>query len=206
MTPPIDSLLSDSDAADLQRRNGGVTTAIVTDNDDKQGQGRVLVKFPWSGKNSAWAPVMTPMAGDGRGLYCLPEVNDHVLVMFDRGRIDSPYVIGAIWSGKDKPPFPGGNKKKNDLRIFRSRSGHTITLDDTSGSEQVTVVDKSGKNTIVIDSKSNKITIHSSKDLSIEADGSLNLQAQQGITIQSQQAVTIKGQSVKVNDGALEVT
>jgi uncharacterized protein involved in type VI secretion and phage assembly len=198
MSPPIDSLLGESDSAkEILRRTNGVTTAIVTDINDRRGQGRVLVKFPWSGKNSAWAPVMTPMAGDHRGLYCLPEVNDHVLVMFDRGRIDSPYVIGAVWSGKDKPPLPDG-KNKNDLRIFKSRSGHTITLDDTRGSEQVTVVDKSGKNKIVIDSKSNKITIHSSQDLSIEADGS--------IAIEAKRAVTIKGQSVKVNDGALEVT
>jgi uncharacterized protein involved in type VI secretion and phage assembly len=197
MTPPDDSLLQSGDwVTDMARRMLGVTTAIVTDNDDPSGQGRVRVKFPWSGNNSAWAPVMTPMAGDGRGLYCLPEVDDRVLVLFDRGRPESPYVIGAVWNGKDKPPLPGG-KKKNDLRIFKSRSGHTITLDDTSGQEQVVVVDKSGKNKIVLDSSSNKVTIHAAQDLSIESDGSLS------ITAQGQ--LSIKGQMVKINDDALEV-
>jgi len=177
MTSLLDSLAS---AIDPERhatpRTLGVSTAVVTDNDDKSGLGRVRVRFPWADNHSAWAPVMAPMAGDGRGLYGLPEVDDQVLVLFDGGRIDAPFVIGAIWNGKARPPVPGG-KKKNDLRILKSRSGHTITLDDTSGKEQVTVVDKSGRNKIVIDSSTNKITIHAGQDLSLESDGTISIQA-----------------------------
>jgi uncharacterized protein involved in type VI secretion and phage assembly len=193
-----DSLLhlADSDREQL-RRTAGVTTAVVTDNNDPQGLARVKVRFPWSSDASAWAPVMSPMAGDQRGLYCLPEVDDVVLVMFDGCRIDSPYVIGAVWNGKHKPPLPGG-KKKNDLRLFKSRSGHTITLDDSSGKEQVTIVDKSGKNTIVIDSNANKITIHAGQDLNIESDGA--------IAITAATTLKLKGTTVKINDDALEVT
>jgi phage baseplate assembly protein gpV len=159
---PMDSLLSTSEAAsELARRTAGVTTAIVTDVNDATGQGRVLVKFPWTGKNSAWAPVMTPMAGDQRGFYCPPEINDHVLVMFDHGRIDSPFVIGAVWSGRDKPPLPSG-KKTTDVRILKSRSGHTITLDDTSGKEEVVLTHENGKTEIRMDARG-EVTVKANK-------------------------------------------
>jgi uncharacterized protein involved in type VI secretion and phage assembly len=159
---PMDSLLGIPESSEeFTRRTFGVTTAVVTDVNDRKGQGRVLVKFPWSGKNSAWAPVMTPMAGDNRGLYCLPEVNDHVLVMFDRGRIDSPFVIGAVWSGKDKPPLPSG-KQKTDVRLFKSRSGHTITLDDTSGSEAVAIAHENGKSEVRMDAQG-QVTVKAQK-------------------------------------------
>jgi uncharacterized protein involved in type VI secretion and phage assembly len=194
---PMDSLLRGSDASEHASRTAGVTTAIVTDVDDKKGLGRVLVKFPWTGKNSAWAPVVTPMAGNDRGLYCLPEVNDHVLVMFDRGNIDSPFVIGAVWNGKDKPPLPEGKKNKNDVRVLKSRSGHTVTLDDESGKEQIVIVDKTGKNKIVIDSATNQISIHSSGDLAIESDKEITITAKAGLNL--------KGAPVKINDGTLEV-
>ena len=194
---PMDSLLRSSDASEHASRTAGVTTAIVTDVDDQKGLGRVLVKFPWTGKNSAWAPVVTPMAGHDRGLYCLPEVNDHVLVMFDRGNIDSPFVIGAVWNGKDKPPLPEGKKNKNDVRVLRSRSGHTITLDDESGKERIVIVDKTGKNTIVIDSATNQISIHSSGDLVIGSEKEISITAKGGLHL--------KGAPVKINDGTLEV-
>jgi phage baseplate assembly protein V len=177
-------------------RTLGVSTAIVTDNNDEQGLGRVRVKFPWSDKPSGWAPIMTPMAGDGRGLYLMPEVDDQVLVLFDGGNIDAPFVIGSIWNGRSRPPI-ANDKKKSDLRLFKSRSGHTITLDDTSGKEQVSIVDKSGKNTIVIDSASNTITIHAGRDLSIESDGS--------ISIGAAGTLNLKGKVVKINDDALEI-
>ena len=64
----------------------------------------------------------------------LPEVDDEVLVGFEHGDIHRPYVIGALWNGKDQPPLQVseavGDGKVNK-RVIKSRSGHTITLDDT---------------------------------------------------------------------------
>ena len=55
------------------------------------------------------------MAGPARGLYVLPEVDDEVLVGFEHGRPDAPFVLGALWNGKDKPPESNGDGK-NDRR------------------------------------------------------------------------------------------
>ena len=60
---------------------------------------RQKLRFPGSaGTESHWARVAAPMAGNGRGLYFLPEVEDEVLVLFERGDA-FPFVIGALWNG-----------------------------------------------------------------------------------------------------------
>ncbi len=83
----------------------GVEVAIVTNVQDPQKLGRVKVCFPrLPGKpESDWVRVVQPAAGAGRGFYWLPEVSDEVLVAFERGEAHRPYVVGALWNGKDKP-------------------------------------------------------------------------------------------------------
>ena len=112
----------------------GVVFGIVTNNKDPEGLGRVKVKLPWMADEleSNWARVVTPMAGAQRGIYFLPEVDDEVLVAFEHGSAEHPYVLGALWNGKDKPP-ESNSDGKNNTRTIRSRSGHVIRLTDTAG-------------------------------------------------------------------------
>jgi uncharacterized protein involved in type VI secretion and phage assembly len=156
----------------------GVSVGIVTNNKDPDGLGRIKVKFPWlSGEEeSYWARVLTPMAGNDRGIYFLPEVNDEVLVAFEQGDMAYPYVLGALWNGKDKPPVKNDDGKNNQ-RMIKSRSGHMIVLDDTEGKEQIIIQDKTGKNKIVINSKDNKMDIKVEKDLTIETKGKIILKS-----------------------------
>jgi uncharacterized protein involved in type VI secretion and phage assembly len=209
----------------------GVTIGLVTNNKDPDKLGRVKVKFPWLSEQeeSNWARVLSPMAGAGRGFYFLPEVNDEVLVAFEHGQVEFPYVLGALWNGKDKPP--GNNDDgKNNQRLIKSRSGHVIILDDTEGKEQIIIRDKTQKNEIVIDSKTNAMTIKVEQDLSIETKGkislkssggdlaiecnNLNIQAKQNCEIKANAQVSVQANAgmalkcmagVKINDGALEV-
>src|SRR5437899_1321842 len=84
----------------------GLAVGIVTNNEDPENHGRIKVKFPWLADNheSDWARMAAPMAGNNRGAYFLPEVNDEVLVAFEHGSIDAPIIVGALWNGKDTPP------------------------------------------------------------------------------------------------------
>ena len=87
---------------------GGVQTAIVvappggpvTDT-----FGRVKVKFHWDreGKSSSWIRVSQPHTGSS-GAFWLPEVDDEVLVAFEEGDPDRPYIIGRLWNHDDPPP------------------------------------------------------------------------------------------------------
>lgn len=156
----------------------GVTVGLVTNNKDGEGLGRIKVKFPWlsDSEESHWARVLTPMAGKDRGIYFLPEVDDEVLVAFEQGDINYPYILGSLWNGKDKPPVKNDDGKNNQ-RIIKSRSGHQIILDDTEGEEKIIIQDKTGKNQIVINSKDNKMDIKVEKDLTVETKGKIILKS-----------------------------
>jgi uncharacterized protein involved in type VI secretion and phage assembly len=84
----------------------GVAVAVVTDNRDPNGRGRVKVRFPWYEKpsESYWARIAVPAAGKQQGAYFVPAIGEEVLVAFERGDLRFPVVIGALWSGKDPPP------------------------------------------------------------------------------------------------------
>lgn len=156
----------------------GVTVGLVTNNKDPEGLGRVKVKFPWlsAQEESYWARILTPMAGNGRGIYFLPEVDDEVLVAFEQGDMNFPYILGALWNGQDKPPGKNDDGKNNQ-KIIKSRSGHMIVLDDTNGKEKIIIQDKTGNNKIVIDSKENTMNIKVEKDLTIETKGKITLKS-----------------------------
>lgn len=202
------------------RRVTGVVVGIVTNNKDTEGMGRVKVKFPWRGDadESYWARVATLMAGKDRGTFFLPEVEDEVLVAFDHGDINHPYIIGALWNGVDTPPETNSDGK-NNIRKIKSRSGHeiifgdeqskekielhtnaghTIILDDSAGNEKIEIKDKTGNNSITIDSVQNAITISSQMKLSIKAR-MIEIEAEGMMTIKSGANLTIQGAIVQIN-------
>ena len=177
----------------------GLVSGVVTNNRDPDNMGRVRVRFPWLSDQdeSAWARMLSPMSGADRGIFYLPEVDDEVLVGFEHGDIHRPYVIGALWNGKDQPPLQvsqavGGDGQVNK-RIIKSRSGHTIMLDDTSGSEEITIVDKTGNNKIVFHSPDNSMQIKVLGDLTIETTGRIVLKAAAGLAMSSPGGVSLKG-------------
>ena len=182
----------------------GVMVAIVTNNRDPDGLHRVKLRFPWLSETdeSHWARVATPMAGNGRGCYFLPEVDDEVLVAFEHGSVEHPFVLGALWNGSDKPTEDNGSGS-NDHRSITSRSGHVIRLGDRSGGEAIEIIDKTGSNRIVITSTDNKIAIEARGDIEITSStGRLKMSAI-GVEIQSQTDVKIQAQTtIDVNANA----
>ncbi|QYO62084.1 phage baseplate assembly protein V [Leptolyngbya sp. 7M] len=225
-------LIRDSESHEaLVGRIYGVAIGLVTNNKDPDKLGRVKVRFPWlSDKDeSHWTRIAIPMAGKDRGLYFLPEVGDEVLVAFNQGNLHDPYILGALWNKTDRPPATNEDGE-NNIHMIKSRSGHTITLDDTSDQEKITICDKTKKNQIVIDSAKNTITIQVEQELTIEAKGNITLRTSggdvaitcQNFSVQAQQKCQIKAAAnldleantglgvkclagVNVNNGALEV-
>ena len=154
----------------------GVVIGIVKSLDDSEGEGRIQVEFPWLGESqrSAWAPVAAPMAGNGRGVFFMPELDDEVLVAFEQGDFDHPFIVGFLWNGVDRPPesdhknrvilTPGGhtlrfedgdNAKKI---IIRSNDGHEIVLDDTPAGQTITLKTK-GNQRVILDDKDQSIQL-----------------------------------------------
>jgi len=164
----------------------GVVTALVTNNKDPEKMGRVKVTYPWlaEGDESHWARIATMMAGDGRGTYFIPEIDDEVLVAFEHGDIHYPYIIGSLWNGKDTV-HENNEDGENNLRVIKSRSGHKIIFDDTDGNEIITIIDHTEDRKIVIDSKEKTIDIHNE-------DGQINIFAGDDINIETKKNLNIK--------------
>jgi uncharacterized protein involved in type VI secretion and phage assembly len=184
-----------------------VVTGVVTDlSDPDDEQCRVRVKFPWLSADddtSYWARLASPMAGPNRGIFFLPEINDEVLVAFEHGDMARPFIIGSLWNGKDAPPEKNGAAADSsgvNHRIIKTRAGHVITLDDTSGSELISIVDKTGNNLIKIESSSNKITIQADGDIVVNTKANVKVTAQQDAEVTVQGKATVNAQSdVAVN-------
>ncbi len=194
----------------------GVIQGIVTNNKDPDGLGRVKVKIPRinADSESYWARVATFMGGKERGAFFLPEVDDEVLIAFEFGDVNVPYIIGSLWNGVDKPPVTNDDGK-NDIKIIKSRSGHIIRLTDKDGEEKIEIQDKTGKNLIKIDSKENTITISSDKDILMSAkNGTLTIDAKNvvikssadtkteagaGIDLKASGTMNLKGSTVNIN-------
>lgn len=196
-------LLNGGETYDSGRING-VVTAVVTDVNDDEKLGRVRVKFPWLPKydnaevSSAWARLSVPSGGKERGFFFTPEVNDEVLVIFEHGDVNYPYIVGALWNKTDVPPAGTADivsSGKVNQRVIRSRSGHLIILDDTEGSEQITIQDKTAKNSIVINSKEKSMTIKAEGDLILEAGGKFTVTSKGDLSVDSQAKATITSQS-----------
>ena len=192
----------------------GVAIALVTQNKDEDGLCRVKVSYPWHDKprESYWARLAMPMAGKDRGFVAIPEVGDEVVVAFEREDLRFPCVLGALWNGKEKPPFDNKDGK-NDKRIFKSRKKHLLVFDD--GSKGVVelahekgrkivfddngfaVQDEKG-NVVKVDSNSGAMTIEAKGSLTIKA-ASITIQATGQIDVKASGVANLKGSVVNIN-------
>ncbi|HMO59583.1 MAG TPA: VgrG-related protein [Roseiflexaceae bacterium] len=194
----------------------GVAVAIVTNINDPDKLGRVRLRFPWldDSHESDWARVATPGAGAGRGLSVLPEVDDEVLVAFEHGSLDRPYVIGGLWNGKDKPPAEAVKGGKVQSRTLTTRAGHQISIYDDDGAGKIEI--KTQKHTIVLeDSGAGKLSIESGGDFELKSTGgklsitssgvelssnaSLKIQANAMLDINTNAIMNLKGSLININ-------
>jgi uncharacterized protein involved in type VI secretion and phage assembly len=158
----------------------GVVTGIVTAVKDPDQQGRVQLSFPFLGgqNQSTWAPVATLMAGGGRGSWFMPEVGDEVLVAFDHGDFDHPFVVGFLWNGQDQPP---ASDITPSVRRIQTVSGHKVDFDDRDGSQKITIKTQGGHKIEMND-------VAGSESITITTSGNQQIQLQDTpatITIQT---------------------
>ncbi|MCB9017891.1 MAG: type IV secretion protein Rhs [Prevotellaceae bacterium] len=161
--------------------------AVVSDNKDPESQGRVQVRFDWQKSkwiSTNWIRVQTPDAGTSqnvpvnRGLVAVPEVGDQVMVGFEYGDPNRPFVMGSLFSGKTGE----GGGPDNQVRSIRTKSGHQIVFNDgQQGDWGITISDKSG-NTIRLDTNGKNIEITAAESLSLLANN-ICIAAGEGLTI-----------------------
>jgi uncharacterized protein involved in type VI secretion and phage assembly len=199
----LDTLILDQHELAVERKRlYGVYPAEVQSIQDPDQQGRVKVRLPWSPDNNgnsyeAWARLATMMAGNNRGSWFVPDVNDEVLVMFEAGDPRRPYVVGALWNGQDDPPESMDGAGDNNLKVLRSRNGVKITLDDSDGQEKL-VLETPGGQMITLKDGPGAVEVVDSNGNSVKLETG-------GITVNASARVTIQASTITVSAGMVTV-
>ena len=200
--PPLEMILDVRLPSGLGGRWYGAFPALVTDIDDPEGLGRVKITLPWSpdtagARYETWARLATFMAGNNRGSWFIPDVDDEVLIVFEGGDPRRPYVIGSLWNGKDSPPESMDGAGKNFKKVLRSRNGVKLTMDDNDGREQL-ILETPGGQKLTLKDGPGAVEIVDSNGNSIKLETS-------GITITASAKVTINASQVAVSAGMVTV-
>ncbi|MEC5147039.1 type VI secretion system tip protein VgrG [Chitinophaga sp. 212800010-3] len=141
-------------------------SAVVTDNNDPEGLGRVRVRFQWQEQGTTpWVRIVSPHGGPEKGFYFIPENGEEVWVDFEGGNAEAPLVMGTVYNGSAKTSF---GDAQNNHKVIKTRSGHIIRLDDTDGAESITITDKSG-NIVTLDTNGKNINISAPENVTINA-------------------------------------
>ena len=152
--------------------------AVVTENNDPDQLGRIRAKFNWQEEQTPWMRIVTNHASGDRGVYFVPEIGDEILVGFEQANPDRPYMKGAYYHGNTKPEW---SDPDNNLKAIKTRSGHTILLDDKEGEESITILDKSG-NTYFMDTKEKSITITAPETMTLNCKN-MNINVDQNMKL-----------------------
>ena len=179
----------------------GVVVGQVAKNYDKDMPGRVCVTVPTRDKDAnelKWARVAMPSSGSKWGHYFLPEVGDQVLLVFEQGNIEKPYVIGCIPKDRDQILKKSADEE-NQFKKIVTKNGNTIYFEDNKEGEgdkdKIKVVtakethrieldnekhvllisDKDGKNHIEMNTESGVMEITAEKKLTVKVGDNIEL-------------------------------
>ena len=186
----------------------GVYSAVVSDNLDPAGMGRVQVVLPWAPdagglvglekgqRYEAWARMATLAAGKNRGSWFLPDIGDEVLVTFEAGYPSRPVVVGALWNGVDSPPVVADHG--NEIKVLRTRSGSEIRFNDEAGHETIEIrtaagqsirlTSEGGGSTRIVDGKNSTVTLTPA-----------------GITLETSSSVAVKASTITLEAAAVNL-
>ena len=183
--------------------------------------GRVCVTIPTRDQQAnelKWARVAMPSGGSKWGHYFLPEVGDQVLLAFEGGNIEKPYVIGCIQRYSDDF-LKKSVDKNNAFKKITTRHGSNITFEDNASDEEglkdkITIETPQKKLQILMDNENEKIRIgdKAKEDFiemsTAEGSGTMLIQAQSKITIKvgDKVTMTLNGESGAVSIKADSIT
>ncbi len=199
----------------------GVMLGIVAVNYHKDMPGRICVTIPTrdGGANELkWARLVQPSGGDGWGHYFLPEVGDQVLLAFEGGNIERPYVIGSVLTDASKF-LKAAVDADNQFKWIQTKHGTHITFEDNKNDEKgakdkLTIETAAKRHTIVIDNENEQISLtESGKENSIilktaAGSGQLQVTIKSSVQIKVGDKITVdmNGQSGVVKIAADQIS
>ena len=155
--------------------------AKVTDNEDPNNLGRIRVQFDWQAQlddemMTPWLRMAQPYAGGGKGFSFIPEIGEEVMIDFEGGNAERPYVKGTLYNGVGDPDgkWLPNNNSSNQIKAIRTRNGHTIEIHDEGDNGYIRIYDNEKENYILTFSTDEKL-------IKLESTGNIELYAQNDI-------------------------
>lgn len=190
----------------------GVANALVTDIKDPLNQGRVKLRFPWLDDSyvSDWTRTVQFGGVRGGGVIA-PEIDDEVLVAFDRGALDHPYVIGGLYNGVDNPtyadvPLYDGTSGRVTRRTLSDRDGNRLDLlDQRTGGPRGVRLSSGDQLTVELDRTATAITLDSAGGVTINGASSVSVEAGAALTLKAGTSMTFQSASVTIQTETLSV-
>lgn len=181
---------------------GAGQLARVVSLDDPEQRNRVQVRllaFDAVAQQDAplWARVVAPFAGDDRGAFFLPDVDDEVLVVFVQGDARQPLIVGGLWNGAAAAPADIPSGGVNRYKRIKSKNGIVVTLDDQQGQEMLTLETPGGQKLTLKDGPGSA-TLEDSNGNSIKLETA-------GITVTAAAKVKVQAATVEVSAGMVKV-
>lgn len=159
--------------------------AKVKYNNDPFDLGRIRVQFDWQAQQDAgmitpWLRIIHPYAGKEKGFNFIPEIGEEVMVDFEGGNAEKPYVKGTIYNGIDNVDIkwiPGHNGD-NKIKAIRTRNGHTIEIHDEGNDGYIRIYDNKKENYILTFSTDEKlIKLESTRNIELYAKNDIIMHA-----------------------------
>ena len=155
--------------------------AKVKDNEDHNNLGRVRVQFDWQAQlddnmMTPWLRMAQPYAGGGKGFSFIPEIDEEVMVDFEGGNAERPYIKGTLYNGVGDPDgaWLPNNNSANQIKAIRTRNGHTIEIHDEGNDGYIRIYDNEKENYILTFSTDQKL-------IKLESTGNIELYAKNDI-------------------------
>lgn len=161
--------------------------ARVVDNKDPEQLGRIRVQFLWQeqlpgSRITPWLRITQPHGGDDKGFYFIPEIGEEVMVAFENGNGEKPYVVGTLYHGQQHP----GNQwpdSSNNVKAIRTRNGHTVEIHDEGQGGYIRIYDYQKENYILTYSTDEKL-------IKLESTGNIELYAANDIIMHAGHDIT----------------
>jgi len=156
--------------------------AKVMDNKDPEKLGRIRVQFLWQEEQdpslmTPWIRIAQPHGGDDKGFYFIPEIDEEVMIDFENGNAEKPFVVGTLYHAKQHPgkTWPTDS---NDIKAIRTRNGHTIEIHDEGNDGFIRIYDHEKENYILTYSTDEKL-------IKLESTGNIELHAKKNILMKA---------------------
>ena len=195
---------------------------IVADNKDPECLGRLRVQLPLVGGGtvSPWYQPLNIWAGDGHGIWSLPDIGTQVLVCFPYGSRSQGIVLGCIYDMNHRPP-ESSTSDSAESYLWQTKA-HRLELIDEDGNEGIRIETAEGKIRCVLTKdkgievanelgdikiKCRKLTIQSGENLDLvsekgtklTSEDAMSIKTKKNTTITSDKEIKVKGKKIKMS-------